>query len=140
MPDDDPGGLEGLLPGLTGRVPGARSAVLLGRGGMVIAEAGLDPDSADNLAAIAAMLLTHARAAGEHAGGKDGVRQVAAELDDVMLYVAAAGPAAALAVLADHGTDGRLLGAELGKAARAAVPLLGAQPQMRGAVTRVTPG
>jgi predicted regulator of Ras-like GTPase activity (Roadblock/LC7/MglB family) len=128
-----------LLASLTGRVPGARGAALLVTGGMVIAEAGLGRDPADQLAAVASGLFSLARAAAR-LGGKDGVRQVVAETDGMLLFAMAAGRTALLAVLADRETDTAKLGSELHQAVNDAVPLLGAQPLMRGAVTRVTAG
>jgi predicted regulator of Ras-like GTPase activity (Roadblock/LC7/MglB family) len=143
MPDEDPGrdaDPRGLLAGLTGRVPGARGAALLVTGGMVIAEAGLGRDRADQLAAVASGLFSLARAAAR-LDGKDGVRQVVAETDGMLLFAMAAGRTALLAVLADRQTDAAKLGSELRQAVNDAAPLLAAaQPLMRGAVTRVTAG
>jgi predicted regulator of Ras-like GTPase activity (Roadblock/LC7/MglB family) len=142
MSDDGSGhdaGPRRLLADLIGRVPGARGAALLVTGGMVIAEAGLGRDPADQLAAVASGLFSLARAAAR-LGGKDGVRQVVAETDGMLLFAMAAGRTALLAVLADRETDAAKLGSELHQTVNEAVPLLSAQPAMRGVVTRVTAG
>jgi predicted regulator of Ras-like GTPase activity (Roadblock/LC7/MglB family) len=128
-----------LLADLTGRVPGARGAALLVTGGMVIAEVGLGRDPADQLAALASGLFSLGRAAAR-LDGKDGVRQVVAETDGMLLFAMAAGATAVLAVLADRETDAAKLGSELHQAVNDALPLLAAQPPMRGTVTRLTAG
>ena len=132
-PGSDPGW---QLDDLTKRVPGVRSAVLLSADGLVIAVHGLGADAADQLAAIASGLFSVARAAARFSG-TDGVRQVVLELDGLMLFTAAAGVAAVLAVLADRETDAGALGDEMRQLAKTVAPFLAAQPRVRGAVTRV---
>jgi predicted regulator of Ras-like GTPase activity (Roadblock/LC7/MglB family) len=142
MPDDGSGpghDPQRLLAGLTGRVPGTRGAALLSAQGMVIAETGLGRDPADQLSAVASGLFSLARAAAR-LDGTDVVRQVVIETDDLLLFAMAAGTTAVLAALADQETDASLLGTELIQAVKAAVPVLDAQPLMRGAVTRLTAG
>jgi predicted regulator of Ras-like GTPase activity (Roadblock/LC7/MglB family) len=70
--------------------------------------------------------------------GTQAVRQVTAETDGMPLVAMAAGITAVPAVLADQETDVGLPGTELIQAVKAAVPILSAQPLIRGAVTRLT--
>jgi predicted regulator of Ras-like GTPase activity (Roadblock/LC7/MglB family) len=125
--DDSP---EVLLSGLTARVPGARGVVLSVRG-LAVAAHGLEPDSADLLAAIASGMLSAARKAAKPGGT---VRQVAASLDGCAMLSVAAGTAA-LTVLAGHLTDMAMLGSEMADVLRDAQPFLARQPRTRGAVT-----
>jgi len=114
-----------LLSGLVQRVPHTRSALLLSSDGLKKAAHGLDPDSADHLAAIASGLFSLARSAGGRFGGGDGVRQVVAELDDTLLFVSAAGSNAFLAVLAARGADVGVLGYEMSQLVKSVRPYLG---------------
>lgn len=134
--NSDPGQ---LLASLVEQVPGARSAALLSAEGLVIADVGLGRDAADQLAAVASGLFSLARSATVRSGGKDGVRQVVVETDDLLLFTVAAGRTAVVAALADHDTDASVLGPELARLAQDAVPFLSAQPRMRGAVNRHFP-
>jgi predicted regulator of Ras-like GTPase activity (Roadblock/LC7/MglB family) len=104
-----------LLSSLVQKVPHTRSALLLSADGLKKHFHGLDVDGADKLAAIASGLCSLARTAGVRFGGSDGVRQVVAELDDVVLFVTAAGPGAVLAVLAGRDADAGVLGYEMGQ-------------------------
>jgi predicted regulator of Ras-like GTPase activity (Roadblock/LC7/MglB family) len=131
--DSDP---ERLLPGLVEQVPGTRSTVLLSVHGLAMAQYGLGGDAADQLAAVAAALFSHARHAGVLSGGRDGVRQVVIETGDIMLFAASASVTAVLAVIAGRETDAALLGSEIGRVVRDVQPFLATQPRMRGAVTR----
>jgi predicted regulator of Ras-like GTPase activity (Roadblock/LC7/MglB family) len=127
-----------LLASLVEQVPGTRSA-LLSDDGLVIADAGLGRDAADQLAAIASGLFSIARNAAVRSGGKDGVRQVLVETDDLLLFTVAAGTAV-VAVLADRETDTGVLGARLVRLAQDVGPFLAARPRIRGTVTRAVPG
>jgi predicted regulator of Ras-like GTPase activity (Roadblock/LC7/MglB family) len=102
-----------LLSSLIQKVPHTRSALLLSSDGLKKHFHGLDADSADQLAAVASGLCSLARSAGVRFGGGDGVRQVVAELDDVLLFISAAGPGAVLAVLAGREADVGILGYEM---------------------------
>jgi predicted regulator of Ras-like GTPase activity (Roadblock/LC7/MglB family) len=140
MSDDVPGrdgDPEWLLSTLVERVSGARGAVLLSADGLAMAEHGLGADGADQLAALAAGMFSHARQAAVRFGSKDGVRQVVIEADGVMLFAASAGTAAVLVVLADRETDAAVLGSEIGEVVRSVQPFLATQPRTRGAVTRM---
>jgi predicted regulator of Ras-like GTPase activity (Roadblock/LC7/MglB family) len=113
-----------LLTGLVQRVPHARSALLLSSDGLKRAAHGLDPDSADHLAAIASGLFSLARSAGNRFGGSEGVRQVVAELDDTLLFVSTAGSGAVLAVLASREADASVLGYEMSQLVKRVRPHL----------------
>jgi len=113
-----------LLEDLIGRVPHARSAVLLSSDGLPTAARGLDRDQADQLAAIASNLFSTARAAGLRFGGGDGVRQVVAELEAALLFVSSAGERSVLAVLAGQAADARVVGYEMAQLVNSVRPFL----------------
>ncbi|HEV3382055.1 MAG TPA: roadblock/LC7 domain-containing protein [Trebonia sp.] len=102
-----------LLRGLLERVPRTRSAVLVSSDGLMTAAEGLDRDGADHLAAIAAALFSIARNASGRFGNASGVRQVIAELNDILLFVSSAGAGSVLVVLADRDADAGVLGYEM---------------------------
>jgi len=113
-----------LLSGLLQRVPLTRSALLTSADGLRRASHGLDPDGADHLAALASGLFSLARNVGVRFGGGQGVRQVVAELDSTLLFVAAAGSGTVLAVLADRGADAGVLGYEMAQLVKSVRPYL----------------
>jgi predicted regulator of Ras-like GTPase activity (Roadblock/LC7/MglB family) len=113
-----------LLSGLVQRVPHTRAALLLSSDGLKKAVHGLDPDSADHLAAIASGLFSLARSAGGRFGEGDRVRQVVAELDETFLFVSAAGANAFLAVVAARGADVGVLGYEMSQLVKSVRPYL----------------
>lgn len=117
-------GLAWLLRGLVERGPGARSAVLLSSDGLTTAAHGVDPDGADHLAAIASGLFSIARSAAAKFGTSDGVRQVVAELDDVLLFVSSAGYGSVLTLLADRDADAGVLGYEMSQLVKSVRPFL----------------
>lgn len=99
MASDAPTGhvsdLDWLLGGLVQRVPHTASAVLLSCDGLVKSVHGLDPDSADHMAALASGLYSLGRSAGVRFGDGGEVRQVVVELDSTLLFVTTAAPAPA---------------------------------------------
>ncbi|HEY1618314.1 MAG TPA: roadblock/LC7 domain-containing protein [Streptosporangiaceae bacterium] len=113
-----------LLRGLVERVPHARNAVLLSADGLTTAVCGLNTDDADHLSAIASGLFSIARSAAAKFGGSDGVRQVVAELDDTLLFVASAGFGSVLTVLADREADAGVLGYEMVQLVNSVRPFL----------------
>ncbi|MEV1007424.1 roadblock/LC7 domain-containing protein [Streptomyces sp. NPDC049881] len=103
-----------LLAHLVDRLPQARKAVLLSSDGLPRAAHGLDPEDADQLAALASGLHALARTAGSGPAAPGGrVRRITVRLDSGLLIVTAAGQAAALAVLADPDADAAALGHEM---------------------------
>ncbi|WP_424210985.1 roadblock/LC7 domain-containing protein [Streptomyces sp. BI20] len=121
--------LDWLLGGLVQRVPFTRSAVLLTADGLVTCVHGLDPDSADHLAALASGLHALGRSAGHRFGQAAEVRQVVVELDSLLLFVSAAGAGTCLAVLADREADAGVLGYEMAMLVKSVRPYLAAPPR-----------
>jgi uncharacterized protein len=104
-----------LLSRLIEAVPGARSAVLLSVDGLAKYWVGLDDNQKDTLAALASSMCSLSHQVGVRFGDSQGAgfRQVITELEDIMLFVAAAGVGSALAVLASREVDPRLMGYEI---------------------------
>ncbi|QKW10252.1 roadblock/LC7 domain-containing protein [Streptomyces sp. NA04227] len=143
MPSDTTSGrsadLDWLLSGLVQRVPDTRSAVLLSSDGLVKSLHGLEPDSADHLAALASGLHSLGRSAGVRFGDGGQVRQVVVELDTTLLFVTTAGSGTCLAVLAGREADAAVLGYEMATLVKSVRPYLATTP--RHAVPRPgTPG
>ncbi|MEU3059650.1 roadblock/LC7 domain-containing protein [Streptomyces subrutilus] len=139
-PEQPPGGsglagLDRLLGGLVRRVPHARGAVLLTADGLLGCAHGLDPDGADQLAALASGLFSLGRSAGARFGDGAAVRQVAVELDGALLFVSAAGAGTCLAVLAGPEADAGVLGYEMGVLVTTVRPCLAAPPRRPAATT-----
>ena len=102
-----------LLDDLVGRVGPISKAVILSQDGIAIGASGtLQRDDAEQLAALAAGLVSLARGAGQHFGG-GAVRQTIIEMESGFLLVAAAGAATCLAVLAEQGADLGLVAYEM---------------------------
>jgi len=94
---------------LLNAVRGTRCAVLAASDGMPRFYAGVSKDQADPLSAVATGLLSVTGAVGQAVGRPSSVRQVMAELQDLIFYVIAAGDNGVLAVLAEPSVDaGRL--------------------------------
>jgi len=123
------GDLGWLLDDLVGRVPAARSAVVLSTDGLLTARSGsIEPDEAEKLAAMASALHGLARGAGRHFGG-GAVRQTVIELEECFLVVTAAGSGACLAVLAGIETDLGVLAYEANLLVRRVGAVLDAAPR-----------
>lgn len=116
--------LDWLLSGLVKRVPYTRSAVLLSSDGLVRSMHGLDPDSADHMAALASGLYSLGRSAGVRFGDGGEVRQVVVELDSTLLFVSTAGSGTCLAVLAGREADAAVLGYEMAMLVKSVRPYL----------------
>ncbi len=121
--------LDWLLSGLVQRVPYTRSAVLLTADGLVTCVHGMDPDSADHMAALASGLYSLGRSAGARFGEGAEVRQVVVELDTALVFVSAAGSGTCLAVLADREADAGVLGYEMAMLVKSVRPYLAAAPR-----------
>jgi predicted regulator of Ras-like GTPase activity (Roadblock/LC7/MglB family) len=113
-----------LLSGLLQKVPLTHSALLTSADGLPRAAHGIDAVGADHLAALASGLFSLARNVGVLVGETEGVRQVVAELDNTLLFVAAAGPGTVLAVLAGRGADAGVLGYEMAQLVKSVRPYL----------------
>ncbi|MFI5759220.1 roadblock/LC7 domain-containing protein [Streptomyces sp. NPDC051569] len=116
--------LDWLLSGLVQRVPYTRSAVLLSSDGLVRSMHGMDPDSADHMAALASGLYSLGRSAGARFGDGGEVRQVVVELDSTLLFVSTAGSGTCLAVLAGREADAAVLGYEMAMLVKSVRPYL----------------
>ncbi|GLW62419.1 dynein regulation protein LC7 [Actinomadura rubrobrunea] len=107
------GELNWLVNDFAERVPAVRQAVLLSRDGLAVAASReLAREDAEHLAALAAGVQSLARGAGRHFGGGN-VRQTIIEMDNVLLFVTAAGDGSCLAVLADADADAGLIAYEM---------------------------
>ncbi|MCH0541746.1 roadblock/LC7 domain-containing protein [Streptomyces sp. MUM 203J] len=133
MTSDVPAGaspdLDWLLSGLVQRVPYTRSAVLLSSDGLVKSVHGMDPDSADHMAALASGLYSLGRSAGIRFGDGGEVRQVVVELDATLLFVSTAGSGTCLAVVAGRETDAAVLGYEMTMLVKSVRPYLVTPPR-----------
>lgn len=121
--------LDWLMSGLVQRVPHTTSAVLLSCDGLVKSVHGLDPDSADHMAALASGLYSLGRSAGVRFGDGGEVRQVVVELDSTLLFVTTAGSGTCLAVLAGREADAAVLGYEMAMLVKSVRPYLMTAPR-----------
>ena len=107
------GELSWLLQNLDARVDHVRQAVVLSADGLTMgSSAGLGPDDADHLSALAAGVQSLAHGASRRFRGGN-VRQTVIEMDDALLFVTAAGQGTCLAVLADGDADAGLVAYEM---------------------------
>lgn len=139
MPSGQVSDLDWLLSGLVQRVPYTRSAVLLSADGLVKSVHGMDADSADHMAALAAGLYSLGRSAGARFGDNGDVRQVVVELDSTLLFVSTAGSGTCLAVLAGREADAAVLGYEMAMLVKSVRPYL-MTPLRQPAGAPFTPG
>ena len=101
--------LDWLLDRLVEQVPGTRNAIVLSDDGLVVSQStSIARVDAERLAAIATGQQSLARGVGEVFGG-GGVRQVIIELDDIWLFISAAGRGTHLAVVADQEVDAEVM-------------------------------
>ncbi|WP_329276559.1 roadblock/LC7 domain-containing protein [Streptomyces sp. NBC_01451] len=101
--------LDWLLDRLVDQVPGTRAAIVLSDDGLVVSQSSsVARVDAERLAAIATGQQSLARGVGEVFGG-GGVRQVIIELDELWLFVSAAGRGTHLAVVADQEVDAEVM-------------------------------
>jgi predicted regulator of Ras-like GTPase activity (Roadblock/LC7/MglB family) len=123
--------LSWLLRGMVEKVPCTRSAVLLSSDGLARAAHGLDRDGADQLAAVASGLFSITRSAGARFSSGGGVRQIVAELDEILLFVCSAGYGSVLIVVAGADADAGLVGYEMLQLVKGVRPFL-ATPARNG--------
>ncbi|WP_371660119.1 roadblock/LC7 domain-containing protein [Streptomyces sp. NBC_00280] len=101
--------LDWLLDRLVDQVPGTRAAIVLSDDGLVVSQSSsVARVDAERLAAIATGQQSLARGVGEVFGG-GAVRQVIIELDELWLFVSAAGRGTHLAVVADQEVDAEVM-------------------------------
>ena len=118
-------GLAWLLSGLAERVPHVRGVVLFTGDGLLKDHHGVDRADAEHLSAIGSGLFSLARGTGQKFGTSDGVRHVAVELEDLMLFVVAAGSGSGLVALAGRAVDVAVLGYQMTQLVRSVQPYLG---------------
>jgi predicted regulator of Ras-like GTPase activity (Roadblock/LC7/MglB family) len=107
------GELDWLLATMVETVGKVRQAVILSADGLVLATSpGMSQDEADHLAALAAGMQSLARGASQQLSGGE-VRQTVIEMDQALLFIAAAGSGTCLAVVADVEADAGLIAYEM---------------------------
>ena len=107
------GELDWLLATMVETVDHVRQAVILSADGLVLASSpGMTQDEADHLAALAAGMQSLARGASKQLTG-GAVRQTVIEMDQALLFIAAAGSGTCLAVVADVEADAGLIAYEM---------------------------
>ncbi|WP_030175304.1 roadblock/LC7 domain-containing protein [Spirillospora albida] len=109
--------VERLLDGLAGRVSGVAGAVVLSRRGLVVAASGgLSQEDAEHLSALVSGVQGLARGACRRFDGGS-VLQSVIEMDTVILFMAPAGEAATVAVLARADADAGAIAYEIAELA-----------------------
>jgi predicted regulator of Ras-like GTPase activity (Roadblock/LC7/MglB family) len=99
------GELDWLLANMVEKVDHVRQAIILSADGLVLATSPeITQDDADHLAALSAGMQSLARGASQQLSGGD-VRQTVVEMDQALLFIAAAGSGTCLAVAADVEAD-----------------------------------
>jgi predicted regulator of Ras-like GTPase activity (Roadblock/LC7/MglB family) len=107
------GELDWLLASMTATVDHVRQAVILSADGLVLAASpGMVQDEAERLAALAAGMQSLARGASQQLSGGE-IRQTVIEMDQALLFIAAAGSGTCLAVVADVEADAGLIAYEM---------------------------
>jgi predicted regulator of Ras-like GTPase activity (Roadblock/LC7/MglB family) len=107
------GELDWLLATMVETVDKVRQAVILSADGLVLATSpGMSQDEADRLAALAAGMQSLARGASQQLSGGE-VRQTVIEMDQALLFIAAAGSGTCLAVVAEVEADAGLIAYEM---------------------------
>ncbi|MFI6578552.1 roadblock/LC7 domain-containing protein [Nocardiopsis sp. NPDC050513] len=123
--------LDWLLGDLVERVAGARHALLLSADGLLLsASPEVVREEGERLAAIASGFASLARGARRELGASE-VRQTVVEMDNVFLFVLAAGRGASLALVAEASCDMGQAAFELNRLVRQVGPHLSALPRGR---------
>lgn len=118
-----------LLASLLTNVPKTTAALLTSSDGIPRAFQGMDQPSADRLSAIASGMCSLARSVAVSSGRNEGVRQVVVELDQTLLFIAAAGPGGVLAVMAVPDVDAGVLGFQMAHLVKSVRPFLATPPR-----------
>jgi predicted regulator of Ras-like GTPase activity (Roadblock/LC7/MglB family) len=118
-----------LLDDLVTRVNQIDKALILSRDGLAIgASKGFTREDAEHLSAVAAGFQSLARGAGLHFGGGR-IRQTIVEMDNVFLFVTAAGEGSCLAVLSPATADVGLIAYEMAILVKRVGPHLSVLPR-----------
>ena len=131
------GELSWLLQNLGARVDRVRQAVVLSADGLTMGSSssqGFGADDTDHLSALAAGVQSLARGASRRFRGGE-VRQTVIEMDDLLLFITAAGQGTCLAVLADADADAGLVAYEMNVLVKRVGQHLAANPRLPGQQT-----
>jgi predicted regulator of Ras-like GTPase activity (Roadblock/LC7/MglB family) len=121
--------LSWLLDDLVTRVTQVDKALILSRDGLAIgASRGFTREDAEHLSAVAAGFQSLARGAGEHFGGGR-IRQTIVEMENMFLFVTAAGEGSCLAVLSPVTADVGLIAYEMAILVKRVGPHLAVLPR-----------
>ena len=121
--------LSWLLDDLVSRVAHVDKALILSRDGLAIGSSrDLSREDAEHLSAVAAGFQSLARGAGQHFGGGN-VRQTIVEMDELFLFVTAAGEGSCLAVLSPATADVGLVAYEMAVLVKRVGPHLSVHPR-----------
>lgn len=121
--------LSWLLDDLVSRVTHVDKALILSRDGLAIgASEKLSREDAEHLSAVAAGFQSLARGAGQHFGG-GGIRQTIVEMENLFLFVTAAGEGSCLAVLSPATADVGLVAYEMAVLVKRVGPHLSVHPR-----------
>jgi predicted regulator of Ras-like GTPase activity (Roadblock/LC7/MglB family) len=121
--------LSWLLNDLVSRVAHVDKALILSRDGLAIGcSRDLSREDAEHLSAVAAGFQSLARGTGQHFGGGN-VRQTIVEMDDLFLFVTAAGEGSCLAVLSPATADVGLVAYEMAVLVKRVGPHLSVHPR-----------
>jgi predicted regulator of Ras-like GTPase activity (Roadblock/LC7/MglB family) len=105
--------LDWLLADLLQKMPSSWAALLLTVDGLPKAAVGIEDAQAKDLAATASSMFSCALAASKPLDEKPTVRQLIAELDDMLLFICAAGAGSVLAVATSRQADPQHVGYEM---------------------------
>jgi len=118
-----------LLDDLVTRVSQIDKALNLSRDGLAIgASKGFTREDAEHLSAVAAGFQSLARGVGQHFGGGR-IRQTIVEMDNIFLFVTAAGEGSCLAVLSPATADVGLIAYEMAILVKRVGPHLSVLPR-----------
>jgi len=118
-----------LLDDLVTRVSQIDKALILSRDGLAIgASKSFTREDAEHLSAVAAGFQSLARGAGQHFGGGR-IRQTIVEMDNIFLFVTAAGEGSCLAVLSPASADVGLIAYEMAILVKRVGPHLSVLPR-----------
>ncbi len=121
--------LSWLLDDLVSRVAHVDKALILSRDGLAIGSSReLSREDAEHLSAVAAGFQSLARGAGQHFGGGS-VRQTIVEMEELFLFVTAAGEGSCLAVLSPATADVGLVAYEMAVLVKSVGPHLSVHPR-----------
>lgn len=118
-----------LLDDLVTRVNQIDKALILSRDGLAIgASKSFNREDAEHLSAVAAGFQSLARGVGQHFGGGR-IRQTIVEMDNIFLFVTAAGEGSCLAVLSPATADVGLIAYEMAILVKRVGPHLSVLPR-----------